>query len=803
MRRGAMTVDQQGQLWLIVLSFLLGIGGYTATSAEAQAIDLQLDHFDVDKTNSDREREEGAPAANPWFVPTRGYQVEPIASDGSLVIRLFQIENQPAGPFGNLMRMVSAESMQGHRVRLTAQLRVIDDSTESTARMWMRVDRAEGGAGGFDNMHDRPVTWERNERWKDAKIELDVAPDASQVAIGFMLHGGGAIELRKVELTQLDAINYQAESPRAALEPRGLRNLTAAIRLYSAVRYFSPTSQTRSMQHWDHFLIDLLTDAEPLGDDEQLADYLETTFRPFAPELVIWTDDEDAQREPQSPFNPAADERDPATRFGYWLHRGVRLAAATPVSIYSSRLLFIRGEGDSDAQDVPPRFAKRELVPGIHARLATRVIYKGSDSLPRLNDAQRAAFEKWSGTGSEFPRLTTKNRSTRLADVAVTWSLLRQFYPYGDEMNVEWNHALDVALSKAATDFDERELHETLELLVAKLKDGHARVVPPMLVANRFLPFQLVWAGADQQELVVTAVHDVIKDDVRIGDIIRTINGVDVEKLHQRACERISGATEGWLRHRSADKLAFCNRRLTVASIEFERPGLSTPKQLSVPTVVNRVSLTVNRPANGSEVAPGVVYFNLVGATAKEFEERLDQLALARGIVFDLRGYPSTGAMKLMPHLIDQPSQSPQWLVAAATEPVPAKPKWVKLARWDLRPAQPHLDMPIAFLTDGSAISYAESIMGIVEHYRLGEIVGSTTAGTNGNVNTIRTPSGFQIPWTGMRVLKHDGSQHHGVGIAPTLPVTPTPEGIAAGRDEVLERAILVLLGKLAGEGRP
>jgi C-terminal processing protease CtpA/Prc len=50
-----------------------------------------------------------------------------------------------------------------------------------------------------------------------------------------------------------------------------------------------------------------------------------------------------------------------------------------------------------------------------------------------------------------------------------------------------------------------------------------------------------------------------------------------------------------------------------------------------------------------------------------------------------------------------------------------------------------------------------------------------------------------------MRVLKHDGSQHHGIGIAPTVPVTPTAQGIAAGHDEVLEKAVEVLKAKLPG----
>jgi len=87
--------------------------------------------------------------------------------------------------------------------------------------------------------------------------------------------------------------------------------------------------------------------------------------------------------------------------------------------------------------------------------------------------------------------------------------------------------------------------------------------------------------------------------------------------------------------------------------------------------------------------------------------------------------------------------------------------------------------------------------MGIIEHHQLGEIVGSPTAGTNGNVNPFMIPGSYQIMWTGMQVLKHDGSQHHGIGIRPTVPVTPTAAGIAAGRDEVLEKAIETLQGKI------
>jgi C-terminal processing protease CtpA/Prc len=44
-----------------------------------------------------------------------------------------------------------------------------------------------------------------------------------------------------------------------------------------------------------------------------------------------------------------------------------------------------------------------------------------------------------------------------------------------------------------------------------------------------------------------------------------------------------------------------------------------------------------------------------------------------------------------------------------------------------------------------------------------------------------------------MRVTKRDGSPHHGVGIRPTVPVAPTLRGVKEGRDEVLERALLIV----------
>ena len=97
------------------------------------------------------------------------------------------------------------------------------------------------------------------------------------------------------------------------------------------------------------------------------------------------------------------------------------------------------------------------------------------------------------------------------------------------------------------------------------------------------------------------------------------------------------------------------------------------------------------------------------------------------------------------------------------------------------------------FLIDEQTASGPETILGIIEHYGLAELVGEPTAGTIGGVNRANVPGGYRVYWTGMKVLGPDGSQFHGIGIRPTVPVSRTIQGVAEGRDEILERAIEVV----------
>jgi C-terminal processing protease CtpA/Prc len=74
-------------------------------------------------------------------------------------------------------------------------------------------------------------------------------------------------------------------------------------------------------------------------------------------------------------------------------------------------------------------------------------------------------------------------------------------------------------------------------------------------------------------------------------------------------------------------------------------------------------------------------------------------------------------------------------------------------------------------------------------------IVGSTTAGADGNVSAIPLPGGRRSMISGIGVFYPDKRATQRIGIVPDVVVTPTIAGIGAGRDEVLEAAIRQIVG--------
>jgi C-terminal processing protease CtpA/Prc len=294
--------------------------------------------------------------------------------------------------------------------------------------------------------------------------------------------------------------------------------------------------------------------------------------------------------------------------------------------------------------------------------------------------------------------------------------------------------------------------------------------------------FQAEWIHG---RLIVTQTGG--QDGMHPGDAILKADGKPVHAFYEEMASLTSAATPQSIRYLATYEL-LGRIALRPSEIEIE-PYAARGTRQTVKLTRKDWKPAAPRREMISEIKPGVMYVDLTRITNQDWAAALPKLERSSGIVFDLRGYPHLSA-RWMTYLNEKPMTSQQWHVPVVTRPNRVDMKFDQSGRWDMQPSKPYLKAKRAILTDGSAISYAESTMGIIEHYKLAEIVGSTTAGTNGNANTFWLPGGYAVNFTGMKVLKHDGSQHHGIGIRPTIPVERSRAGVAAGRDEVLERAL-------------
>lgn len=75
-------------------------------------------------------------------------------------------------------------------------------------------------------------------------------------------------------------------------------------------------------------------------------------------------------------------------------------------------------------------------------------------------------------------------------------------------------------------------------------------------------------------------------------------------------------------------------------------------------------------------------------------------------------------------------------------------------------------------------------------------VVGSTSAGTDGNVSRIPLPGGLSTRISGIGVFYPDKTPTPRVGIIADVEVRPTIESIRQGRDRVLEEAVRQILQK-------
>ncbi|HAW89124.1 MAG TPA: peptidase S41, partial [Gemmatimonadetes bacterium] len=188
-----------------------------------------------------------------------------------------------------------------------------------------------------------------------------------------------------------------------------------------------------------------------------------------------------------------------------------------------------------------------------------------------------------------------------------------------------------------------------------------------------------------------------------------------------------------------------------------------------------------------------VAYLKLSSVVAADVANYVNAAADADVLVVDIRNYPSAFMVfALGGRLVTEPTEFARFTIGDASNP--GAFSWT--FPLTLAPLQPNFSGAVVILVDETSLSQAEYTTMALQAAPNTIVVGSTTAGADGNVSGIPLPGGITTLISGIGVFYPDGTPTQRIGIVPDLEVSPTIAGIREGRDEVLEAGVSYVLGR-------
>ena len=181
--------------------------------------------------------------------------------------------------------------------------------------------------------------------------------------------------------------------------------------------------------------------------------------------------------------------------------------------------------------------------------------------------------------------------------------------------------------------------------------------------------------------------------------------------------------------------------------------------------------------------------YSQVDSTMKAFEN-------TRAIIFDIRSYPKALPDSITSYLTNTEKTAMKYELPYVTygcllSDVNPREQFSQTFYRVVRPrsSDKFYKGKVIVLCNAAAGSAAETSIMLFQAVNA-TTIGSQTTGANGNITQVVFPGGYWASFSGRCVLYPDGSQTQRIGIRVDIEVKPTLEGLKAGKDEVLLRAL-------------
>lgn len=371
------------------------------------------------------------------------------------------------------------------------------------------------------------------------------------------------------------------------------------------------------------------------------------------------------------------------------------------------------------------------------------------------------------------------------------WNVIEYYAPNRSLTLHPWDEVLSTYIRLVGAETDPVRFSRLYMRLIRELNDGHAYAPIEMLFGQRMLP---VWPLQAEGRLFVGYSGDSLLER---GDEVVAIDGEPISERLELLREYASRSNEASLRQ-ALRYYGLCTRRDT-AEVVRRRAGVCDT--LRVATVPYGSVSPLYDPAQLEQppfrlLADSVGYI-YAGTFSREHLAQVGQaLPRTRALIIDLRTYPLKVDGALIA-LIGQSLRTESVVVRQALYQTLALPGlFYRQEQWlfedfgevAARCTEPYKGRVI-LLVDEMTQSNPEFQAMAFQSCPQTLTIGSPTSGANGSIVWIPLP-GQMTSFSGIGALYPDGTQPQTVGVRLDIEVLPTAEGLQAGRDEVLERAL-------------
>jgi C-terminal processing protease CtpA/Prc len=651
------------------------------------------------------------------------------------------------------------KTFKGQKIELRGYIKT-ENVTSGYAGLWLRID----GTQAFDNMQDRGA--KSTTDWQEYKIELPYdGSKAINIHAGALLVGAGKMWVDNMKLfidgqpiekaTEKELTGALADTAfltgskidTVVLNKQQLTNLTALGQVWGFIKYYHP-NVIKGDFNMDAQLFRVMPAVLKAKNNAELSNALEQWFDKFGTVQ--------------------------------------KCADCTPY----------KGDDIKLSPSYGLLFTGTVLGKTLTDKLQG-ILYKQN-----FTNSYYIAMEPGVGNPKftnelAYPGMKYPDAGYRLLSLYRYWNMIQYFFPYKYLIGEDWNNVLADCIpkfvgAKNATDYTLNNL-----ALIARVHDTHANIWGGYTTLDNYkgknpVPFK---AEFIEDKLVVTGYYNDtlnVKQLVKPGDVIESING-----------EPVPGLIKKYLPYTPASNYSTQLRDLPSAyllrgnthelKLSIQRDGKA--QKVTVPALpIAKVNYKEDPAKKGFYLLDNNIGYLYPGNYHNSDLYEIKQLFNStKGIIIDMRCYPSD----FMPYTFGAYIKTN---VSAFVMPsggsIYQPGLFTYRASITIPPANETYKGKVVVIVNEKSQSQAEFTTMAFQSSPNVTVIGSTTAGADGDVSPILLPGGIYTLISGIGIYYPDGTETQRKGIKIDVVAKPTIAGIKAGKDELLDKAKEIILEK-------